>query len=392
MAADVVRYVNTSSSGGDGKTNAESGGSAAYSSMFAWEAAEDTANLVGAETIHRVYCDSGTGDTPDTTAVTLASWTVNSTYYIVVSANSNGQGGKDNRSGATWVDTKYYIQNTGAGPQTINQNVNFTVIDHLQINAVGTNSFAGGKAMYCNSGGGPTYLNNSLVRYQCNLPDNPNSGNYGYAVWAQALMEANNTVAYVEQIGAKAPYNAIAFYMPWGNSDDRAINCTGVACDSLNISMGFWNNGNGDPDPIVVNCLGYGSGSTIGGGFRATGWDSSKCSNNASNGTYAPGNGAVTGAVFSFESFAGFDFRITSDDTGAQSLGTDMSSDSTSGSYLSSDYLGVTRTDPWDIGAFQVDAGGGNGGGAGGGTLTDVISVGIFGVSAITVGPINTYA
>jgi hypothetical protein len=397
VAADLIRYVNASSSGGDGKTNAESGASAAYSSFFAWEAAEDNigdSNLPANQTIHRVYFDSGTGDTGDTTAVTIAGFTSDADYYLSFEANTNGQGSKDNSATSVWDSTKYNIVVSGAGPQTVNNSGGqWAKFTGLQIGAIGTNASAGGKAIFIQTGSGPTWLINCIIRYQHNHATNGNSSNFGYPVWSNGLMEAVNSIAYIENLAAGAPYNSIAWYLQSPNDNNRCINCTGVAAvPSQNISIGFWNVGNGNPDPIAVNCLGYGSDSTISGGFweAGTNWDS-KCSNNASNGTYAPGSGSTTGVTFSFVSFAGFNFTLTADDTGAQSLGTDMSSDSTSGSYLSSDFLGTTRTDPWDIGYHQVAAAAPSGGG-GAGTLTDPISVGIFGVSAFTVGPINTYA
>ena len=65
--AVITRYVNTASAGGDGTTNAESGATAAYASLNAWEAAEAT-DLVTAGDSHIVYCSTGSGPAPDTTA------------------------------------------------------------------------------------------------------------------------------------------------------------------------------------------------------------------------------------------------------------------------------------------------------------------------------------
>ncbi len=88
--AEVVRYVNTASSGGDGTTNAESGAQAAYASLNAWEAAEQT-DLVSDGNWMHVYCSTGSGTAADTTAVTVYGWTTDATHYILIEAADGDQ-------------------------------------------------------------------------------------------------------------------------------------------------------------------------------------------------------------------------------------------------------------------------------------------------------------
>ncbi len=81
----VTRYVNTASSGGDGTTNLTSGATAAYTTLAAWETAEDdTGDLVSTDKNHVVYC-SGTAD--DATTVAILGWTTDATHTITVIGN-----------------------------------------------------------------------------------------------------------------------------------------------------------------------------------------------------------------------------------------------------------------------------------------------------------------
>ena len=85
MAA-VHRYVNNSTTtSGDGTTNAEgAGGSNAYISLSAWEAAEQ-ADLVTATDTHTVHCSQGTsGSSLVDNACDINGWTCNTSYFVTV--------------------------------------------------------------------------------------------------------------------------------------------------------------------------------------------------------------------------------------------------------------------------------------------------------------------
>jgi hypothetical protein len=82
--AEVIRYVDTDVSGGDGDGTSWAN---AYASLSAWNTAEQT-NLVTAGNIHHVYCRASSGS-DDTTVVTIDGWTTNSTNKIIIEAASS---------------------------------------------------------------------------------------------------------------------------------------------------------------------------------------------------------------------------------------------------------------------------------------------------------------
>lgn len=96
--AEVLRYVDTDVSGGagDGTSWAD-----AYSSLNAWEAAEQT-NLVSAGDTHRVLVRASSG-TDDTTTCDIDGWTTSDTYFIHVEAASTDYVSKTAWDTAKWI-------------------------------------------------------------------------------------------------------------------------------------------------------------------------------------------------------------------------------------------------------------------------------------------------
>jgi len=81
--ATITRYVNPGSDGGDGTTTALTGANAAYASLNAWEAAEET-DLVTAGNIHVVNC---AGSTADTIATITLGWVTGESNYIEINGD-----------------------------------------------------------------------------------------------------------------------------------------------------------------------------------------------------------------------------------------------------------------------------------------------------------------
>ena len=85
--ADLIRYVNPGSSGGDGTTPALSGPNAAYASMTAFNAAEAAThgNLVGDGNTMTVHC---AGSTADTQHGFIEGWTTGPSNDITIIGNN----------------------------------------------------------------------------------------------------------------------------------------------------------------------------------------------------------------------------------------------------------------------------------------------------------------
>jgi hypothetical protein len=116
----VERYTDPDVVGGlgDGTSWAN-----AYSSMNAWEAAEQT-DLVTATDTHIVYCRASSG-TADTTALGLDGWTTNATYFVTVQAASGDESVKTG-----WDTNRYRLDTTDNLAIRIGQP--FTVYDGIQ--------------------------------------------------------------------------------------------------------------------------------------------------------------------------------------------------------------------------------------------------------------------
>jgi hypothetical protein len=149
--AEVVRYVNTASSGGDGTTNAESGANAAYASLSAWEAAEQT-NLVSDGDWHHVYVSTGSGTAADTSTVNISGWTTGASNYILIEAADGDQAVK------TSYDTNRYRLECTSSCLTISED--YVRVDGVQIKL----TISAGDAAAIIAGGGQITQTNSDIR------------------------------------------------------------------------------------------------------------------------------------------------------------------------------------------------------------------------------------
>ena len=127
--AEVIRYVDPDATGsGDGTSWAN-----AYTSLNAWEAAEET-DLVTAGDWHHVYCRSSSG-TADTNNVSVDGWTTDSTHYILIE-NYDNHGGK-------WDSTKYRIEANAGYVAALNMADDYVQVIGLQLTNIATASAGG---------------------------------------------------------------------------------------------------------------------------------------------------------------------------------------------------------------------------------------------------------
>jgi len=99
----------------------------AYTSLNAWEAAEQT-DLVADGNNHTVHLRSSAGG-DDTTAVTITGWTTDATHLITVTQD-------DFPADGVLDETKYLLFNNDARPRTLDIQNEFVNIDKLQLKTV----------------------------------------------------------------------------------------------------------------------------------------------------------------------------------------------------------------------------------------------------------------
>lgn len=134
----TTRYINSSSTGGDGTTNNESGATAAYASWSSFVSSEFPVTATDAWT---VYFDSGSSDADDTTAVISNGFAGSSTYtltYIANTASANNTPGTNH--GTTWNDQYYQLAPASTSNVLRIQDPN-TYIKNLQIDCNWSNAF-----------------------------------------------------------------------------------------------------------------------------------------------------------------------------------------------------------------------------------------------------------
>lgn len=178
--ADTQRFVNTASSGGDGTTNDTSGATAAYASLSAWESAEQGTVATGDR--HIVDC---CGTAADTTAVSVAGWTVTDVDSLIIRGNrSHAAGFYD---GEFEYSTSHYRIDTSSNTSQLTIDTGAGVlVDGIQISRPDFNGrhgiawSAGGSVINCRirgsdiagGGGSPLWLRtfpNSSYRAQNNI-------------------------------------------------------------------------------------------------------------------------------------------------------------------------------------------------------------------------------
>lgn len=125
--ATVTRYVDTDVSGGagDGTSWAD-----AYSSLNAWESAEQT-NLVSDGDSHIVYCRASSG-TADTTNIVLDGWTTSVTNTITIEAADS------DKASTSFNTSKYRLSSTAASGRTFEIKDDNVFINNIQFIHAGT--------------------------------------------------------------------------------------------------------------------------------------------------------------------------------------------------------------------------------------------------------------
>lgn len=329
---DTVRYVNTDSSGGDGTTNATSGGTAAYASLAAAEAAEAGTIASGDRLI--IYCDSPS-NVDDTSAVSFdsASWTVTGDLII---QNNNGQGspaGVTEHNGQ--FDTGYVITGASRHGEVFNVQTPNTTVEGLEVR--NTNTQTGSGTCYRATDNDSI---DSLLMKRCLAV--PSAQKRGFAY--RDPSGVGGIQRFQNCISAQGGLNGFA-HTSNGNANIEIINC-GVEGASVGYNTGS------SSTVLCINCWSFNNTTS----WASNTWNSS-CSNNATDETdttNVPGSSNQANLVSGdFESSSTDDYRVASGSGVLKDNGSDQSGK------FSDDIKLDTRTGSWDIGPFELIVAGG---------------------------------
>lgn len=155
--ADVERFVDTASSGGDGTTRNHSGGTAAYASLSAWLSAEAT-DLVTATDTHRVRC---AGSTADGTAVDVDGWVNDASFFPTIQGDDAAVDSDGFYGGDLGLSTGHYRLDDSGDADVLEISDEFVVVDGIQVVLSRTSNFSTALRF---SIGNVTAINNRIVR------------------------------------------------------------------------------------------------------------------------------------------------------------------------------------------------------------------------------------
>lgn len=339
--AEILRYVNTASTGGDGTTNNESGGTAAFASLSAWEAATQT-DLVSAGDSARVLCGTGSGTAADTGPVTVAGWTTSATSTITIEANTGDE------ATSVWSTSKYRI--SGNGNALLDWDNNYITTRRIQIECTGGSfqrTYLGTSYTHHTFEGCFVYMHNAApTTTALKVAFSNNTG-------ASTVVMRNNIIVMI--YGGSTPLTGSFSALNFSSSQAACENNTlymsvpaGSTLPFLGYGIGSWfdpmrNNlvyVNGYQDDPNFTAL-YGQNAPVD--------DTNNSTNHPASRTIGLNSPSYTEQRFFFKDPEGLDFGLYWDDPGAAGKGADLSSSFTT------DINGNTRTTPWDIGAVIAD-------------------------------------
>lgn len=324
MATTNTRYIDVDAdAGGNGTTTALTGGSCAYKSLSIWEAARQ-ADLPTGDIIEEAVCQSThSNHTADTTAVTIAGWTTDSTRYWRIKTSTAS------KAGTAWSASKYRIV---VGPVVIDlaDSTTYGTIDGLQVHCYLTsNQYFQGIQWAASSGAGDITIKNCHVKCTKDGSTHAYPGN-GISCFAFGTVRLQNNIVYGFSCASatRGIYDEYAYVY--------ADNNTVYGCD-----VGIVSNGDGRHQ----NNISYNNTTDYSGTFGGTPLT------NLSKDSTSP-NSALRNKTITFVSTTGGseDFALVSGDTDAINAGTDLSATFTT------DITGTTRptgAGTWDIGAFE---------------------------------------
>ena len=337
MATVITRYVNTNSSGGDGTTNATSGGTAAYATLSAaiTDILADYPDFVTSDVQVSLLCGGTSADTGGFPSTFNA--TCDSTRYLHIQPNGSGQ-----RASASGYQTdRYRFEATLAVYRGWVLQSHGTIVEGLQWKI--TRTYA------ASDDGGLLEL---FTLYSATKRAQVVHGNRIEVICNTASAAAFDVINSKGDDMSDGCYNNLVLI-----SGSEVGTIRGLSNGSSNAG-GFWYN-----NTVAGAGTGF-VGSTGGGKTKAinnaavsctTGYTTSAnftaSSNNASTNSTPPGTSPQSSVTVAYVNTGTGDYRTASGDTGLRDVGTDLSA---AGTYpFSVDIENVTRSGTWDIGAYE---------------------------------------
>ncbi len=323
-AAEVVRYVDTDSVGGDGTTAGLVGATAAYASLSDWEDGEDdTGDLVSAGDTHIVYCAASAG-VADTTAVTLVGWTTGAANYITITTT-----GAARHTGSYPTGNTYKLEVDGATALTISEE--YVRIDGvpIELTSASTNNLRGIRI---------TGVTTADIRISNCIIVGVLSGTTSSC--AGIMLDDGNLTGYIWN-------NVIYDFFVTSNANVGIQNNNSAAFNGFNNTIHNCNTGvstsGGSVEDVQNNAI-FACDDDISGGYTTFEYNATD--------DVESGTGNINGMTWTdvFENVAGDDFHLKDTDTDLIGAGTD---DPSGIQIYSDDFEGDTRTSTWDIGADE---------------------------------------
>lgn len=302
------------------KTVRSSGGD--YTSLSAAIAGESAirGDLVAADErlVIELYDDWASG-LDDPTAINNSDWTVDSTHYITITVAAGHRHTGQSKTG-------FFMESDFQGA-VISNAVRYTRIEHIEVRNLRT-----GFVSYAISNSARNFLlRNSIVR-----------GGNGNKSSHYALTTSGNGASTCENVLAED--STVGFHSGTGENVTYR-NCTAAEFGS----QGFEASSQSVDSCTVKNCVAWRR--TAGGQGFDSGTDWNDSDNNASYDTSAPGASSVDNIVSGdFEDEANGDYTPAAG-SALLGAGQDLSA------FFTDDIIGNARSD-WDIGVFEVQAGG----------------------------------
>lgn len=323
----ATRYINPSADpGGDGTTNALTGGTCAFQSLSAAEAA------LGTGTLSEPYEWIVEGTAADTTVLTIAGPVTSSTNTITIKPSASY------KHSGVWSNSIYRYSAAGS----FRIDINNVIVEDMQIESTNSSSPYRLQGTFSNQIAKRCLIRTAATNNTIGVVSGSASANAG---------QLHNCLLWTRSTGAG---KGIVDTSTSTGASYKLYNCTIIASNSG--STAFDMKIGGVNLVTVKNCIIYGFGTFLAGGGGAL--DTTNSSYNATDLATATGgsNDKVnqsfgTGGATTFVDPTNGDYRLLSTDTVAKDSGEDLTSLGVSG-----DIDGTTRSGTWDIGFDEVAA------------------------------------